>query len=70
MGAGIKSPCKICSIRSPGCHGSCPEYQKFKRDLNELKHLIPADADIRAYHKARHYDLLKHASPSQRKWLK
>ena len=27
--------CKDCDKRTPGCHGSCEEYQKYRRDLDE-----------------------------------
>ena len=30
-------PCKGCEKRSPGCHGSCPEYKRFREEHDKAK---------------------------------
>ena len=30
-------PCKGCDIRLIGCHGLCPNYQKWKRELEKRR---------------------------------
>ena len=36
----MKSSCKDCDARSPGCHGSCEryrEYRKWQDEINEKR---------------------------------
>lgn len=32
----MKSSCKDCNERSPGCHGSCEEYMAFRKQQAEI----------------------------------
>lgn len=36
-------PCKDCEKRYPGCHGTCPEYQKTKKEHDERKAIADKD---------------------------
>jgi len=32
----MKSSCKGCEKRVPGCHGSCEEYKAFRQQQDEI----------------------------------
>lgn len=33
----MKTPCKDCGYRTIGCHGKCPSYKQYKKDMATLK---------------------------------
>lgn len=32
----MKSSCKDCEDRNPGCHGSCEKYREYRRCQDEI----------------------------------
>lgn len=32
----VATPCYQCERRTPGCHGSCPDYQAFAAERQEV----------------------------------
>lgn len=52
-----EGPCKGCEERTPGCHGTCEKYTKYKERLEEYKTILRA---------TRREDLI----PGHRPWMK
>ena len=34
----VQAPCKDCTERTVGCHGTCEKYAKYIKDRNKLRH--------------------------------
>lgn len=32
----MNAPCKDCEKRAIGCHGTCPDYIKFRKERDEM----------------------------------
>lgn len=41
LGSRANGPCRVkgvdCAKRHPGCHSSCPDYKKYKEELEVLR---------------------------------
>jgi len=42
----MKSSCKGCEKRVPGCHGSCEEYKAFRKQQDEINKKRLAENEI------------------------
>lgn len=45
----MRAPCKNCSIRHAGCHGTCMAYKTWKEERNTLNAEIRLSDEYRTY---------------------
>ena len=43
------APCKNCTVRHEICHAGCPDYLKFRKEIDEINEKKRQEADLKAY---------------------
>lgn len=40
------APCKDCEDRFVGCHSTCTEYQKYKKDISDFNYQVKLSREL------------------------
>ena len=42
-------PCKGCEVRSENCHAGCPDYLKFRAEIDKINRIKRQENDLTGY---------------------
>ena len=43
------APCKKCQVRHEICHAGCPDYLKFRAEVDRMNQIKHQESDLKAY---------------------
>ena len=43
------APCKNCQVRHEICHAGCPDYLKFRAEVDRMNQIKHQESDLKAY---------------------